>query len=117
MLLQANLSAGDFLDRYSILLIKKNYGLEVSKEIISYESQLQLFEPRGLEQYLRIIRNLNECLWQLEDSKRTEVIRGSTAYTNVSEMITQINDLRFQTKKAIDTYFKSDLSEEKSHKF
>ena len=115
MLLNTSLSAGDFLDRYSILLIKEKHGLDVSQELISYKSQLHLFESRGLDQYLKIILNLNESLWQLEDAKRKEVVRGSEDYANVSEMITQLNDLRFQTKKMIDAYFKSDLSEKKSH--
>ena len=51
--------------------------------------------------------------WDLEDTKRTQVERYSTDYSNVSELITQLNDLRFQTKKRIDSYFKSEISEKK----
>lgn len=116
MILQAYLSAGDFLDRLSILQIKKNHGLEVTKELAEYEKQIGALESRGLHSYLNVIRAINETLWDLEDVKRTQVERYTNDYSNVSELITQLNDLRFQTKKRIDSYFKSEISEKKSHK-
>jgi len=116
MLLSANLSVGDFLDRLSILQIKSEKGLDVATELIEYERRLSEFEERGLNSYLRIIKPINLVLWDLEDTKRTQVERYSTDYSNVSELITQLNDLRFQTKKRIDSYFKSEISEKKSHK-
>jgi hypothetical protein len=115
MLLSANLSAGDFLDRLSILQIKSEKGLAVATELMEYERRLPDFEERGLNSYLRIIKTINLALWDLEDTKRTQVERYSTDYSNVSELITQLNDLRFQTKKRIDSYFKSEISEKKSH--
>jgi hypothetical protein len=116
MQLSANLSAGDFLDRLSILQIKLEKGLDVAAEISEYERRLSEFEERGLNSYLRIIKIINLSLWDLEDTKRTQVERYSVDYSNVSELITQLNDLRFQTKKRIDSYFKSEISEKKSHK-
>jgi len=116
MLLSANLSAGDFLDRLSILQIKSEKGLDVATELIEYQRRLPEFEERGLNSYLRVIKTINLALWDLEDTKRTQVERYSADYSNVSELITQLNDLRFQTKKRIDSYFKSEISEKKSHK-
>lgn len=116
MILNANLSAGDFLDRFSILQIKLENGLDVSQELKGYESQIQEFEIRGLGSYLSVIKSINSALWKLEDAKRNEVERDTKDYSNVSELITQLNDLRFQTKKRIDTYFDSEISEKKSHK-
>jgi hypothetical protein len=107
MLLHANLSAGDFLDRLSILKIKSDHGLNVEREMLEYENQLDQFEPRGLYLYQSIIKSINLALW--------EVVRNTLDYNNVSELITQLNDLRFQTKKRIDDYFKSEISEQKSH--
>ena len=116
MLLSANLSAGDFLDRLSILQIKSENGLDVSNEILEYERQLFEFEEQGLTSYLRVIKSINISLWELEDIKRTRVERYTPQYSNVSELITELNDLRYQTKKRIDKYFKSEISEKKSHK-
>ena len=116
MLLSANLSAGDFLDRLSILQIKSENGLDVSNEILEYERQLFEFEEQGLTSYLRVIKSINIALWELEDIKRTQVERYTPQYSNVSELITELNDLRYQTKKRIDKYFKSEISEKKSHK-
>ncbi len=116
MLLSANLSAGDFLDRLSILQIKSEHGLNVSNEMQEYERQLFEFEEQGLHSYLGVIRSINLALWELEDIKRTQVERYTVQYSNVSELITQLNDLRYQTKKRIDSYFKSEISEKKSHK-
>jgi hypothetical protein len=115
MLLHANLSAGDFLDRLSILRIKSDHGLKVERELLEYENQLEQFESRGLLAYQLVIKSINLALWDLEDAKRKEVVRNTIDYTNVSELITQLNDLRFQTKKRIDDYFKSEISEQKSH--
>ena len=77
MLLSANLSAGDFLDRLSILQIKSEKGLDVAAEISEYERRLPEFEERGLNSYLRIIKVINLSLWDLEDTKRTQVERYS----------------------------------------
>ena len=116
MILNANLSAGDFLDRYSILQIKSSHGLEVSDELKTYEAQLNRFESRGLAAFLAIIKSINLQLWALEDEKRNNVSRNTSEYINVSELITLLNDLRYQTKKRIDSYFKSEITEKKSHK-
>jgi hypothetical protein len=116
MILSANLSAGDFLDRFSILQIKAENGLNVQLEISEYERQISEFEVRGLESYLRVIKSINLALWDLEDVKRTKVERDTLDYSNVSELITQLNDLRYQAKRRIDIYFKSEISEKKSHK-
>lgn len=116
MLLNANLSAGDFLDRYSILQIKLSHGLEVADELMVYETQLDRFESRGLAVFLSIIKSINMQLWDLEDQKRNNLSRNTSEYNNVSELITLLNDLRYQTQKRIDSYFKSEITEKKSHK-
>ncbi len=116
MLLSANLSAGDFLDRLSILQIKSEHLLDAANVIQKYESQLFEFDEQGLTSYLGVIKSINLALWDLEDIKRTKVARYTAEYSNVSELITQLNDLRYQTKKRIDSYFNSEISEKKSHK-
>lgn len=116
MLLSANVSAGDFLDRLSILRIKESHGLDVATEIAEYEKQLDLFEKRGLTYFMELLLSINRAMWELEDRKRNSVKRKTEDYDNVSELITQLNDIRYQVKKRIDIYFKSEISEKKSHK-
>jgi hypothetical protein len=104
------------MDRLSILEIKRDKGLDVTAEINGFEEIQGLFDQRGFVYYMKIIKSINECLWDLEDIKRTEVARYSDDYSDVSTLITQLNDLRHQTKKRIDEYFNSEFTERKSHK-
>jgi hypothetical protein len=115
MKINTSISAGDFLDRLSILEIKKHNGLNVDIELDGYLVNIKEFEQVGFEVYKSILRQINEQLWVLEDIKRTGVERYSTQYSNVSTLITQLNDLRYQTKKRIDLYFGSEITEMKSH--
>jgi hypothetical protein len=115
MKINTSISAGDFLDRLSILEIKKQNGLKVDLEINEYLMHVEEFEQMGFESYKNILKQINLQLWNLEDIKRTNVERYSTQYSNVSTLITQLNDLRYQTKKKIDVYFGSEITEMKSH--
>lgn len=115
MKITTSISAGDFLDRLSILEIKKQNGLDVDIELDEYLENVNEFEQLGFEAYKTILKQVNECLWILEDIKRTRVERYSEQYSNVSTLITQLNDLRYQTKKRVDLYFESEITEKKSH--
>jgi hypothetical protein len=108
-------SAGDFIDRLSILEIKLNHGLDVADEISQYADFLYQFDPIGFDHYKNLFLSINSRLWILEDEKRKFTNRGTDEYANVSELITQLNDLRFAIKKKADSYFKSHLSEKKSY--
>ena len=59
--------------------------------------------------------SINEQLWDLEDLKRKGVERFSKEESDTAFLITQINDLRHETKKRIDTFFGSNFTEKKSH--
>ncbi len=115
MKLMIEISAGDFIDRLSILEIKKSYGLEVDVELLQYHKYILEFEPIGFKFYKDILMEVNHRLWQLEDSKREFTDRNQMNYTNVAELITQLNDIRYTIKKKIDAYFKSNISEKKNH--
>lgn len=110
-----NMSVGDFVDRMSILEIKLEKGLDVVLELEQYKVQATVLDELGLNFYKRAIKTVNECLWELEDLKRKNVTRYTKQYSDVSTLITQLNDLRFQVKFRIDLYFESEISEKKSH--
>jgi len=108
-----DISIAEYIDRYSILLIKKEKGLDVERELNQYESQDLTHD--GFDHYLGIMRAINEELWDLEDRKRKGVERYSKEEADTAFLITQINDLRHETKKRIDVYFDSAFTEKKSH--
>ena len=113
MKIEIEISMAEYIDRYSILIIKQDHELDVSKELEQYES-LDLEYP-GFDYYLGIMLAINEQLWDLEDVKRKGVERFSEEESNTAFLITQINDLRHETKKRIDIYFGSEITEKKSH--
>ena len=58
MNIQIKTSVGDFLDRWSILLIKEQKGLDVEKELSDYTKNLKPdFQDWGY--YLRILEAIN----------------------------------------------------------
>ena len=114
MKVEVKISVGDYLHRLSILEIKKYKGLDVSKEIANYHHRLINLDV-GYEFYLNIIKTINLQLWDLEDIKRKKLDRYSKKESDIAMLITQLNDLRHETKKRIDIYFGSDFTEMKSH--
>ena len=114
MKIDIKISVGDYLDRLSILEIKKYKGLDVSKEIASYHHRLINLDV-GYQFYLSIIKSINLQLWDLEDIKRKKLERYSKKESDIAMLITQLNDLRHETKKRIDIYFGSEFTEKKSH--
>lgn len=110
------ISVGDFIDRLTILEIKAQKGLKVDLELEEYKKSFHLFEKLGFESFKSILLQINEKLWDLEDIKRTQSTRYTIEYSNISTLITQLNDLRYQVKKKADVYFESEISELKSHK-
>ena len=114
MKVEIKVSVGDYLDRLSILEIKKLKGLDVSKEMAAYHHRLINLDV-GYDFYLNIIKSINLQLWDLEDIKRKKLERYSKKESDIALLITQLNDLRHETKKRIDAYFGSDFTEMKSH--
>ena len=116
MKLSVPISVGDFIDRLSILTIKSNKDLPVSDELEEYEQRFTELPAYSRLRYLEMFLAINVQLWELEDRKRSKLLEvGSEEYVEVSELITHLNDLRFQIKKSADKHFQSAISEKKSH--
>jgi hypothetical protein len=116
MKLNVPISVGDYLDRLSILRIKSNNGLDVSTELNMYEELMYNLDEISSYHYTRLFITINECLWLLEDKKRNkDLVVGSEEYIEISELITHLNDLRYQIKKSVDKHFNSEIQERKSH--
>lgn len=108
---------GEFIDRQSILIIKKKNGLLVDDELQKMEKKNSLFSNLGFSHYLNLMVAINAALWDLEGAKRSGISRRDLLYLECAELITQLNDLRYVTKRKIDDFFESEITEKKSHKF
>ncbi len=97
------------------MIIKKNHGLLVEDELQRMEEKNSLFSSLGFFHYLNLMIAINSALWDLEGRKRSGITRSDSVYVEVSELITQLNDLRFVTKRKIDDFFESEITEKKSH--
>ncbi len=116
MKLNVPISIGDYLDRLSILRIKSTNGLQVADELNRYEELLIQLPEMSNYYYSCLFITINEFLWLLEDKKRNkDLVVGSEEYIEISELITYLNDLRYQIKKSADKHFNSEIQERKSH--
>ena len=115
MEIKISTSAGDVLDRFSILKIKLLHNLPVEQELESLDHVVKLLDEVGREPYLQVLFVLNSLMWDLEDKKRKIQDRFSKEYSDISELITQLNDTRALTKRKCDAFFKSSIKEVKSH--
>ena len=111
MKIKVNISVSEYIDKYSILKIKEEKGLNVKAELDQYKPMLYT----GFNYYLNIMIAINSQLWDLEDIKRKSVERLTKEESDTAFLITQLNDLRHETKKRIDIFFNSDITEKKSH--
>lgn len=115
MKISVPMSVGDFIDKMSILEIKQDQGLAVNNELNEYIELSKNFEKIYFNYYKEIIKSINIQLWDIEKIKRTTSKRYSNEYSELSTLTCQLNDLRHETKKRIDEFFQSEISEMKKH--
>ena len=113
-MMEVKISMGDFVDRHTILDIKNDNGLDVSVELDFYDNNW-LHRDKYYMYYFTILKAINSQLWCLEDRKRKDVERYTEEESDVAFIITSLNDLRHETKKRIDQFYKSEMTEKKSH--
>ena len=123
-------SAGELLDKISILEIKKEKIQEsdkkknVSTELnllrkVQIESELvETICPKILEHLCKKLREVNEELWDVEDKLRLLEAESnfSLTFVNFARSVYRLNDERAQIKRKINELSGSELVEEKSYK-
>ena len=82
MKVEVKISIGDYLDRLSILEIKKYKGLDVSKEIANYHHRLINLDV-GYDFYLNIIKSINLSIIEFRPSKKSFTGLASFGSTNI----------------------------------
>jgi len=123
-------SAGELLDKISILEIKKEKIQEsdkkknVSTELnllrkVQIESELvETICPKILEHLYKQLQKVNEELWDVEDKLRLLEAESnfSLTFVNFARSVYRLNDERAQIKRKINELSGSELVEEKSYK-
>lgn len=115
MRLTTPISVGDFIDKMSILEIKKELGLSVDNELNEYIKISSTFKQSYFNYYKEILKSINLQLWDIEKKKRTVSQRYTDDYSELSTLTCQLNDLRHETKKRIDVFYNSEIKELKKH--
>ena len=118
-------SAGELLDKLTILLIKKERIADKTKlkNIILELSQLQTVYKQRIKQSVELdtliseLRLVNETLWDIEDKIRSCERDGNfgTPFIELARSVYRTNDRRAELKYQINGLLGSELVEEKSY--
>lgn len=121
MKLAAQISAGELLDKISILEIKFEKISDPSKLVdITKEKDALLKEADKLVAkigWLKKLKNINLKLWETEDCIRDKERRKEfdQEFTNLARTVYFTNDERFSVKNEINQYYNSYIVEQKSY--
>lgn len=125
MSLSIPVSAGELLDKLTILLIKKeritdaekcgNILRELSRLEAVYKKQVQ--QSAELNLLISELRQVNETLWDIEDEIRCCERRGDfgSSFVELARSVYKTNDRRARLKQRINGLLDSELVEEKSY--
>ena len=117
-------SYGEFLDKLSILEIKKEKIVDVSKkDYINSEYDILLDKVRGilnnetvLELYKKLI-DINNKLWDVEDILRIleKEQRFQGEFIHYARQVYKLNDERYSIKNEINLHLNSEIREIKQY--
>ena len=88
MKIEIPISVGDFIDRLSILEIKKENKLSVDKELEIYYNISKNLDPQTFVYFKNIIKSINLSLWDIEYKKRQKSVRYTNEYSDLSTLTT-----------------------------
>lgn len=122
--MQIEVSDAEILDKLSILEIKykyitqKNKLINISKEL-NYLKNIseKLISIEPIKDLYIQLKNINEQLWNIEDSIRKKEKIGifDQEFIELARKVYIINDHRSEIKKTINIINKSNFIEEKSY--
>ena len=121
----AEISAGELIDKITILEIKKNKIIdkdklnEIQKELSSLTQTLDKFIPKKdkIINYKQSLKEINLKLWEIEDGKR-KAEKDKDFGQNFIELarnVYKFNDERAKIKLAINNSLGSNIKEVKSY--
>ena len=121
----AEISAGELIDKITILEIKKEKILnkdkliEIEKELSSLNNTVKKFIPNNskIEKFRINLKDINLKLWDIEDGKRSaeKAKEFGEKFIELSRKVYKFNDERAKIKLAINNTLGSNIKEVKSY--
>ena len=121
----AEISAGELIDKITILEIKKEKIsnteklVEVNKELISLNETLKksINNESNISNFKNDLKNINLKLWDIEDGKRSAEKNNKfdEEFIQLSRNVYKFNDERAKIKLAINNALGSNIKEVKSY--
>ena len=121
----AEVSAGELIDKITILEIKKikisdkTKLADVEKELFSLNQTAKQYIPDESKfiKYKNQLIEINTKLWDLENAKRAAEKKGEFGdeFINDARSVYKLNDERAKSKLAINNILGSNIKEVKSH--
>jgi len=122
----AEISAGELIDKITILEIKKEKInddqklIDINKELISLNSTMKEFIPdlNKVSNLKNDLKNINLKLWDIEDSKRNaeKNKKFDEEFIRLARNVYKFNDERAKIKLLINIILGSNIKEVKSYK-
>jgi len=121
----AEISAGELIDKITILEIKKekiknkDKLTEIEKELLSLNETMKKFIPNNSEisKFKDDLKNINLKLWNIEDEKRSAEKNSDFGkkFIELARNVYKFNDERAKIKLAINNTLGSNIKEVKSY--
>ena len=121
----AEISAGELIDKITILEIKKEKIsnkeklVEVNKELISLNKTLKksISNESKISSFKNDLKNINLKLWDIEDGKRSAEKNNKfdEKFIELARSVYKFNDERAKIKLAINNALGSNIKEVKSY--
>jgi hypothetical protein len=121
----AEISAGELIDKITILEIKKikiknqDKIAEIEKELSSLNNTMKKFIPNTskISESIEQLKNINLKLWDIEDGKRFAEKNNNfdEKFIKLARNVYKFNDERAKIKLAINNALGSNIKEVKSY--
>ena len=121
----AEISAGELIDKITILEIKKakitnkDKLVEIEKELLSLNDTMKKFIPNNSEisKFKNSLKDINLKLWEIEDGKRSAEKNNDFGekFVELARKVYKYNDERAKIKLKINEILGSSIIEVKSH--
>ena len=121
----AEISAGELIDKITILEIKKvkitnkEKLVEIEKELYSLNQTKKKFIPddSSVKKYINNLKEINLKLWHIEDEKRFAEKNNDfgVKFIELARNVYKFNDERAKIKLAINSTLGSNIKEIKSY--
>jgi hypothetical protein len=121
----AEISAGELIDKITILEIKKNkisnkeklFDVEKELQILNQTMKKYILNDNKIIKYKNQLKEINSRLWDLENAKRAAEKNGEFGdkFINDARNVYKLNDERAASKLTINNILGSNIKEVKSH--